>query len=110
MEPITHFLTGACLARAGLNRTTPLATTMLVLSAEAADIDIVWLSKGPVFYFGHHRGITHTFAGVPLVALLVLAFIYVLWRIAQYLAKPGPMGCAGCPPGAVPSERRQRCG
>ncbi len=110
MEPITHFLTGACLARAGLNRTTPLATTTLVLAAEAADIDILWLSKGPVFYFGHHRGITHSFVGAPLVAGLVLVFIYVLWRIAQHFAKPGPVGCAGCPPGALPSERRPRWG
>ncbi len=110
MEPITHLLTGACLARAGLNRATPLATTTLVLAAEAADIDIVWLSKGPVFYFGHHRGITHTFVGAPFVALLVLALVYALWRIAQHFARPGPMGCAGCPPGAVPSPRRPHWG
>jgi inner membrane protein len=110
LEPITHFLTGACLARAGLNRTTPLATTTLVLAAEAADIDIVWLSKGPVFYFGHHRGITHTFVGAPLVALLVLALVYALWRMAQHFAKPGPMGCAGCPPGTMPATRRPRWG
>jgi len=110
LEPITHFLTGACLARAGLNRTTPLATTTLVLAAEAADIDILWLGKGPVFYFGHHRGITHTFVGAPLVAALVLALVYALWRIAQQFAKPGPMGCAGCPPGNAPPERRPRWG
>ena len=110
MEPITHFLTGACLARAGLNRTSALATTTLVLAAEAADIDIVWLVKGPVFYFGHHRGFTHTFLGAPVVALLVLGFIYALWRLAQRFGKPGPMGCAGCPPGAVPSLRRPRWG
>ena len=110
MEPITHFLTGACLARAGLNRTTALATTTLVLAAEAADIDIVWLAKGPVFYFGHHRGLTHTFLGVPLVALLVLGFVYLLWRMARRLAKPGPVGCAGCPPGAPPGAPRPRWG
>lgn len=110
MEPITHFLTGACISRAGLNRTTPLATTTLVLAAEAADIDIVWLAKGPVFYFGHHRGITHTFVGAPFVAVLVVAFIYVLWRIAQHFARPGPIGCAGCPPGTMPAERRPRWG
>ncbi|HYX70696.1 MAG TPA: metal-dependent hydrolase [Terriglobales bacterium] len=110
MEPITHFLTGACLARAGLNRTSALATTTLVLAAEAADIDIVWLSKGPVFYFGHHRGITHTLVGVPFVAALTLGFIYALWRAARYFAMPDPMGCAGCPPSSAPSERRPRWG
>ncbi len=110
MEPITHILAGACLARAGLNRTTPLATTTLLLAAEAADLDILWLSKGPVFYFGHHRGITHTFVGAPLVAVVVVGFVYGLWRVAQHFAKPGPMGCAGCPPGAMPAQRRPRWG
>ncbi len=103
MEPITHFLTGACLSRAGLNRTTALATTTLVLGAEASDIDIVWLAKGPVFYFGHHRGFTHTFAGAPFVAALTLAFVYVLWRLTRRFARPDPMGCAGCPPGKLPA-------
>src|SRR5579864_6961498 len=103
-------MTGACLARAGLNRTSALATTTLVLAAEAADIDIVWLSKGPVFYFGHHRGITHTVVGVPFVAALTLGFIYALWRAARHFAKPDPIGCAGCPPGSTPSGRSPRWG
>lgn len=108
MEPITHFLTGACLARAGLNRTTALATTTLVLASEAPDIDIVMLYKGPVVYFGHHRGITHTFVGVPFVSLLTVACVYVLWRIVQRFAKADSIGCAGCPPGAMPRPTRPR--
>jgi len=110
LEPITHFLTGACLSRAGLNRKTALATTTLVLGAEASDIDIVWLAKGPVFYFGHHRGITHTFAGAPFVAALTLGFVYVLWRLLRRFAKPDPMGCAGCPPGKQPQRLQPRWG
>jgi len=35
LEPVTHFLTGACLGRAGLNRKTALATLTLTLAAEA---------------------------------------------------------------------------
>ena len=42
MEPITHFLTGACIGRAGLNRKTAYATLAAVLAAEAADSDILW--------------------------------------------------------------------
>ena len=38
MEPITHFLTGACLGRAGLNRKTALATAATTLAAEAPDL------------------------------------------------------------------------
>ncbi len=79
MEPITHFLTGACLGRAGLNRKTALATATLTLAAEAPDIDVLGNFRGPVFGFAHHRGFTHSLLGVPLVAALVVALIYAIW-------------------------------
>ena len=47
MEPVTHFLTGACLGRAGFNRKTAYATLAAVLAAEAADLDIFWGFAGP---------------------------------------------------------------
>jgi inner membrane protein len=81
LEPITHFLTGACLGRAGLNRKTALATATLTLAAEAADLDVLGRFGGPVFSFAHHRGFTHSFLGVPLVAAAVLGFIYLIWRL-----------------------------
>ena len=68
MEPVTHFLTGACIGRAGLNRKTAYATLAAVLAAEAADLDIFWGFAGPVDELKHHRGITHTFWAVPVVA------------------------------------------
>jgi inner membrane protein len=81
VEPITHFLTGACLARAGLNRKTALATATMTLAAEAPDIDVIANFKNPVFGFAHHRGFTHSFLGGILVAAAVVAFIYVIWRL-----------------------------
>ena len=81
MEPITHFLTGACLGRAGLNRKTALATATLTLAAEAPDIDVIGRLRGSVFGFAHHRGFTHSFLGVPLVAALVVALVYAVWRL-----------------------------
>ncbi len=81
MEPITHFLTGACLGRAGLNRKTALATATLTLAAEAADLDVLGEFRGPVFGFAHHRGFTHSFLGIPLVAVVVVGFMYVVWRL-----------------------------
>ena len=42
MEPFTHFFTGACMGRAGLNRKTAYATLAATLAAEAADMDIFW--------------------------------------------------------------------
>jgi inner membrane protein len=80
LEPITHFLTGACLGRAGLNRKTALATATLTLAAEAPDLDVFGRIKGSVFGFAHHRGFTHSFLGAPLVAIVVLAVVYGFWR------------------------------
>ena len=48
MEPITHFLTGACIGRAGLNRKSAYATLAAFLAAEAADLDVLWGYAGPV--------------------------------------------------------------
>ena len=78
MEPVTHFLTGACLGRAGLNRKTALATVTLTLAAEAPDIDILWYFKGSTVGFAHHRGFTHTFLGIPVMAALVVAAVWLV--------------------------------
>ncbi len=80
MEPITHFLTGACLGRAGLNRTTALATLTLTLAAEAPDLDVISRFAGPAFGFAHHRGFTHSLLGIPLDAAAVVGFVYLIWR------------------------------
>ncbi len=78
MEPITHFLTGACIGRAGLNRKTAYATMAATLAAEAADLDILWGFRGPVEELKHHRGITHTFIAIPAVAGIVVGVVWLL--------------------------------
>ena len=69
-------LTGACMSRAGLNRKTGLATATLVLAAEASDLDVFWALRGPVAGLQHHRGWTHSFVGVPVMAALT---VLVVW-------------------------------
>ena len=69
------------MGRAGLNRKTALATLTLTLAAEAPDLDVLGRLRGAAFGFAHHRGFTHSFAGVPLDALAVLGFVYVIWRL-----------------------------
>ena len=81
MEPVTHFLFGAAMGRAGLNRKTALATATLTLAAEAPDLDVFSRFGGSAFGFNHHRGFTHSFLGVPMVAAVVVAFVYLLWRL-----------------------------
>lgn len=81
MEPVTHLLFGAAMGRAGLNRKTALATATLTLAAEAPDLDALSRFGGSAFGLNHHRGFTHSFLGIPLVAAFVVAFIYLLWRL-----------------------------
>jgi inner membrane protein len=82
VEPITHFLVGATLGRAGLNRKTALATATLTLAAEAPDLDVFGRFFGSsAFGFEHHRGFTHSFLGLPLVAAVVVGFMYCIWRL-----------------------------
>lgn len=97
MEPVTHFLTGACIGRAGLNRKTAYATVTAVLAAEAADLDVLWGLAGPVEGLKHHRGITHTFIGAPLVAAAVVcAVLGTVWLRSRWRATR-----------AAPAKRRQ---
>jgi len=85
MEPVTHFLTGAVLARAGFNRKAAYATLAMTLAAEAPDLDTLWAAGGPVAAFQHHRGITHTFLGLPFEGLVVLGAVWLVhrWRVRR---------------------------
>jgi inner membrane protein len=80
MEPITHLLTGACLARTGFNRRAAYATLAMTLAAEIPDFDTLWSVDGPVAAFQHHRGITHTFVAVPFEALAVVGITWLVHR------------------------------
>lgn len=93
MEPITHFLTGAVLARTGFNRKTALATVTMSLAAEAGDLDVLAYVRGSAEGFMQHRGITHTFLAVPLVAALTVGLAWgadQLWRRWRGPAKNKP--------------------
>lgn len=106
MEPVTHFLTGACLSRAGFNRKAAYATLAMTLAAEAPDMDIAWSMRGPVAGFQHHRGITHTFIGLPVEALLVVGVVWLIhrWRTrrSEESATVSPGAAAKTPPLPAP--------
>ncbi len=105
MEPITHFLTGACIGRAGLNRKTAYATLAAVMAAEAADLDIFWGLAGPVEELKHHRGLTHTFLFVPVVAAAATGAVWLFHRWRQSRRKPAP--AVPIDPGAPPPRAPQ---
>jgi inner membrane protein len=80
MDPITHVLTGAVLSRSGFNRKAAYATAAMTIAAGFPDIDTLWLLKGPVAAFEHHRGFTHTFLGVPFEAAVITGAFWLFHR------------------------------
>ena len=106
MEPVTHFLTGACIARAGLNRKTAYATLAGVLAAEAADMDVLWALRGPVESLKHHRGITHTFIAVPAVAGVIVGLVALL-HLWQERRRSRKLSSMNLEPGAPVPHRLQ---
>ena len=103
MEPVTHFLTGACLGRAGFNRKAAYATLAMTLAAEMPDLDTLWGLRGPVAGFEHHRGITHTFLGLPFEGAVVVGAIWLVhrWRLRRAAEKASETDAAR---GAVVSQ------
>ena len=80
MDPLTHTATGLFLGRAGLNRWTPLATPILLLAANAPDVDIVAATGGPLAYLHYHRHLTHALAAMPVLAVLVVGLVRLAAR------------------------------
>ncbi len=80
---MTHMLTGAVLGRAGFHKRAAYATVAMAIAAEFPDCDYLWWFQGPVALFEHHRGITHTFVGVPFEAAFLTAAFYVLHRLRK---------------------------
>src|SRR4051794_25700442 len=76
MENLTHTLLGLSLAKAGFERATPLATTALVVSSNLPDVDnLMWLLGGTASSLQYHRGFTHSFVGLALLALAVMVVL-----------------------------------
>ncbi len=80
MDNVTHTLTGLALARAGLNRYSARATALLIVSANAPDIDIAGAIKGQLAYLEVHRGYTHSLVGLPVMALISMLFVAAIFR------------------------------
>lgn len=80
MDNLTHTAIGLFLSRAGLNRWTPLATPILLLAANAPDVDIVTLAGGSLNYLHFHRHLTHSLIAMPVMAAAAVLLVRLLWR------------------------------
>ena len=82
MDPLTHTATGLFLSRVGLKRWTPLATPILLLAANAPDIDIVTAAGGSLSYLHYHRHLTHSLAAMPVMAIGTVGLVWIFARKA----------------------------
>jgi len=95
MDPLTHTLTGLALSRAGLKRLSAHATPVLLLAANAPDIDIVTAPWGAVDYLHYHRYITHALLAIPVMALLAVLAVRPFarkpfnWKLTYLVALAG---------------------
>jgi inner membrane protein len=80
LDNLTHSLVGLFLARAGFKRATPAGTAILVVAANAPDIDVVSWFWGRPTWLHWHRNITHSLAGAPVMAIATVALIALLSR------------------------------
>jgi inner membrane protein len=87
MDNLTHTLTAIAISQTGLNRKTRFATLTLILAGNAPDIDVVSSFKGSLTYLKYHRGISHSFVGIIVLAVLIWAIM--CWVDGKVKPKPG---------------------
>jgi inner membrane protein len=85
MDNLAHSLVGLTIAKAGLERLSPGATTLCILAANAPDVDVVsGLFGGRWSLLHYHRGITHSIVGTFTLGLLIPS---IFWLGDRLLAK-----------------------
>lgn len=88
MDPITHTLAGATMARAGLDRRTPLAAATLMLGANAPDVDIFMMIVGEYAAIAFRRGWTHGPVAWPLLVLALTGLMLAWDRLVRRRRDP----------------------
>ena len=73
----THTFVGLAIARTGFDGWVPRAALTAVVASNLPDIDIVTALSGTATYLEYHRGMTHTFVGIPVLALAVSAAVFL---------------------------------
>lgn len=80
MDNIAHGLTGALIAKSvGAEKVGQLFFWTLVVAAELPDFDVFIGFLGTKAYLFYHRGITHSFFGILIQALLVTSFLFLFY-------------------------------
>ncbi len=80
MDNLTHSLVGVFLSRVGLNRLAPDTTPILLLAANAPDVDIISGAGGMASYLHWHRNFTHSILFSPVMAVASVAAVRLVSR------------------------------
>jgi inner membrane protein len=80
MDNLTHTAIGLFLSRAGLGRWSPSATPIVILAANAPDIDVLSAAGGGLNYLHYHRHITHSLMGMPILAIAAVLLVKLIGR------------------------------
>ncbi len=75
MDNLTHSLVGLFFARAGCKYASPRGTAILVVAANAPDMDTICTPFGAAAYLHYHRNITHSLIAAPVMALISVALV-----------------------------------
>jgi inner membrane protein len=80
MDNLTHTLTGLMMARTGLGGKARGVAVVMMLAANAPDIDAVSWLGGTLNYLKYHRGFTHSLLFAPVLALVPCALVRWIGR------------------------------
>jgi len=73
----THSFVGLAIAKTGPETWVRHATLTAVIASNLPDVDSVAGFWGTATYLEQHRGITHSLAGIPVLAMLLAAVMYI---------------------------------
>jgi inner membrane protein len=76
----THTFVGFAIARMGAEKWVRHGTVTAVIAANLPDIDSVAGFWGTPAYLDHHRGVTHSLIGVPILAIALSAVMFLFTR------------------------------
>jgi len=80
MDNLTHTAIGLFLSRAGLGRWSPRALPIVLLAANAPDIDVLSAAGGPLNYLHYHRHLTHSLVAIPVMAMAAVLVVRLATR------------------------------
>lgn len=88
MDPVTHTLVGAVVARSGLGRRTAMGTATCLLGANLPDVDVLAYAAGAVFPLAVRRGWTHGVLAMAVLPLVLTGLIVAWDRVVRRRRRP----------------------